>query len=93
MFHANRYTYRNKLHYEFHQLLCDEAEKRNERPTTWAAVELAAMWDRVNQERKNLGKHPLTLDDVKKVESMALGHSDYGTKFALYCTELVEETP
>jgi len=93
MFHTNHYMYRNKLHYDLHQLLCDEAEKRNERGTTWAAMELAAMWGRVNQERKNLDKLPVSLEDVKKVERMALGHSDYGTKFALYCTELVEDTP
>lgn len=32
-----KYHYRNPLHREFHDLLCDEALKRNERPD-WVAL-------------------------------------------------------
>lgn len=32
----------------------------------------------------------LPLSEVERVEQLALGHTDYGIKFALYCSELVE---
>lgn len=31
----------------------------------------------------------VTVDDVEAVEVRAVGHSDYGTKFALYVAELI----
>lgn len=85
-------TYRNELHRELHELLCSEAEKRNER-SDWVEKERGALCDAVNRHRARLGKSPVVLGDVERVETMACGHTDYGTKFALYCTELVEETP
>lgn len=93
MHYANGHTYRNKTHYELHQLLCDEAEKRDDRGfDAWVLAEREAMCDAVNKYRARLGKNPITIEDVARVEQMAVGHTDYGTKYALYCTELVEET-
>jgi len=94
MYRANGHTYRNKLHHDFHMLLCDEADQRDKRGVAeWPLMERRAMWKRVNEERIQLGKVPVPLEEVARVEQTALGHTDYGTKYALYCTELVENTP
>ena len=87
------YTYRNDLHRELHSLLCAEAEKRDGRGLAWVEQERGVMCDAVNRHRARLGKKPVTMDDVEAVEQLAVGHVDYGTKFALYCTELVQERP
>jgi hypothetical protein len=92
MHRVNGYTYRNKLHHSFHELLCSEAEKRDQRED-WPTVERTAMWEAVNRHRTQVGKERLPIEDVERVEQMAVGHTDYGTKYALYCTELVEDTP
>lgn len=34
-------------------------------------------------------KPPLTSAQIERVEQWACGHSDYSSKFALYCAELV----
>jgi len=87
-------SYRNALHRELHELLCSEADLRDQREgITWVEMELQAMLDAVNRHRARLGKTPVAVGDVERVETMASGHTDYGTKFALYCTELVEERP
>lgn len=89
-------TYRNdlhrELHRELHELLCKEAKERRGR-SDWITLERAAMLVAVNRHRARRDKRSLTVGDVERVEMMACGHTDYGTKFALYCTELVELTP
>ncbi len=92
MHNSNGYTYRNKLHHSFHELLSAEAEKRDQRKD-WIVAERTAMWEAVNRHRTQLGKESLTIEDVERVEQSAVGHTDYATKYALYCTELVEITP
>lgn len=87
-----KHLYRNALHQELHELLCSEADKRDQRED-WVMAERGALCDAVNRHRTRLGKSPVTMDDVERVEQQAVGHTDYGTKFALYCTELVEERP
>ena len=87
-----RHTYRNKLHHSFHELLITEAKKRHERED-WITMERTAMWEAVNRHRTQVGKEPVTVEEVERVEQLAVGHTDYGTKYALYCTELVENTP
>lgn len=54
----------------------------------WAIHELNVMFAEVNRRRAENGLAPISLVDVQKVESMACGHSDYSSKFALYCAEL-----
>lgn len=89
-----RYHYRNANHRQLHELLVDEIGKRNDRGgLAWIALERTAMWEGVNTLRHERGKNPLPIEDVEKVERMAEGHTDYDTKFALYCTELVEGRP
>ena len=91
MIHTNGQTYRNDLHRELHELLCSEADQRDQREgITWIKIERQAMCDAVNRHRARLRKAPVAVEDVERVETSASGHTDYGTKFALYCTELVE---
>ena len=47
------------------------------------------IYDAVLRERQRLGKPPVALSAVKRVEQLAMGHFDYSSKFALYCAELV----
>lgn len=92
MHYANGHAYRSPLHHELHELLCAEAAKRDQRQgLSWIGIERQAMCDAVNEHRSARGKAPLPLSEIARVEAMACGHVDYGTKFALYCTELVEE--
>lgn len=94
MHYANGRTYRNVLHCVFHELLCEEADQRDSRSLEeWQRLERETMWNFVNEQRAERGKPPLPLEEVQWAEQKALGHSDYGTKFALYCVELVEDTP
>lgn len=84
-------TYRNTNHRQLHELLCSEADKRDEREgLTWIELERTAMWQAVNVLRHEQGKEPVPIEEVEKVETMAQGHTDYGTKYALYCSELAE---
>jgi len=87
-----RYNYRNTLHHEFHKLLCAQGKLRDQRED-WVTAERTTMWEAVNRHRTQLGKKSLPIEDVARVEQGAVGHTDYGTKYALYCTELVEDTP
>lgn len=89
-----RWSFKNDRHEGFYDLLTKESEKRDQRgPTEWIEAERKAMWEAVNSQRESLGKEPLSLKDVERVEQRAVGHFDYAPKFALYCTELVENTP
>lgn len=47
------------------------------------------MFNAVLKERQKLGLSPIKLSEIKRVETMACGHIDYSSKFALYCAELV----
>lgn len=70
------YTYRNDLHRELHELLCSEAEKRGQRPgDTWITLERESMLKAVNSHRSSIGKSPIAIEDVERVETMAAGHS------------------
>ena len=55
----------------------------------WVLHEREVMFDMVARERAMLGKGPIPITEVVKVERMAQGHSDYSSKYALYCAELV----
>jgi hypothetical protein len=93
VYHRNNQSYRDQIHADLHALLCDEAEKRRQRGVDFAKFERLAMWRKVNEVRAELGKDPLPLRSVEEVEQYALGHFDYGLKFALYCSELVLDRP
>jgi len=57
----------------------------------WVLYERELMLRLVNEERVKAGKAPISIEDVFKAEQQAFGRADYTSKFALYCTELVQE--
>lgn len=87
---------------EFHTILIRAAKSRPERggwvddlcepwprqQPQWVLYERQQMLEAVNVERLTRGLESASESDVKRVEQMAEGHTDYGSKFALYCTEL-----
>lgn len=56
----------------------------------WHIYEMERLLLRVNTLRAQCGFGTITLDDLRRVERMAVGHSDYTHKLALYATELAE---
>lgn len=56
----------------------------------WAAYERARMHETVNEIRAERGLPALPVEDVVRVERLAVGHSDYSRKFAFYCAELTD---
>jgi len=57
----------------------------------WAAYERARMHETVNAIRAERGLPAVSVEDVVRVERLAVGHSDYSSKFAFYCAELAEK--
>lgn len=51
--------------------------------------EMRAMLAQINDHRARHGHDPVVLADVARVERRACGHSDYSSKYALYCADLV----
>ena len=54
----------------------------------WHLYELGTMLLEVNRFRTANKLSPIDIVQLQRVESMACGHSDYSSKFALYCAEL-----
>jgi hypothetical protein len=54
----------------------------------WIEAERDVMLDAVNRERIAAHLEPVTMADIQRVETWACGHSDYSSKFALYCAEI-----
>lgn len=70
-------------------VLESQQSRRNEyRGTEWVDVELDVMHHAVNCERSKRGLPDIERSKVVSVERMACGHTDYSSKFALYCAEL-----
>lgn len=61
--------------------------------TEWIEQERNAMFEEVNRQRAVREQPPVLLKDLMKLETMACGHVDYSSKFALYCAELVLDDP
>lgn len=70
-----------------------KAAKGRKGRKNWVLFERLAMRDAVNEHRRKRGLPLVSADDIEKVETMALGHSDYMSKFALYCSDLVVLSP
>lgn len=75
--------------YLINALSVQQAKRSQYAGTTWIAAERDLMLRETNECRKGLDKSPLAIEQIMRVERMALGHSDYPKKFALYCAELV----
>lgn len=84
-----------------HATLIAAANEREKRPEfidgpdgpecEWAAYERARMHETVNELRADRGLPAVPLEEIVRVERLAVGHSDYGRKFAFYCAELTEK--
>lgn len=66
----------------------DKSKGRGTEPA-WVVFEREQMHEAVTKERAKLGKGPIPLKEIERVEQLAVGHTDYADKFALYCAELV----
>lgn len=77
---------------EMLEILRIEQRKRKFDPD-WITNELQSMTKAVNVERARLRKPPITHHQMELRERQALGHSDYSSKLALYCAELVLDLP
>ncbi len=61
----------------------------NRRVFAWVLFERTVMRNTINAHRAIVrGVCPVPMSHVIRAESNALGHSDYTSKFALYCVEL-----
>lgn|SRR5512139_1515154 len=70
-------------------ILTSQHSRRGEyRGTQWMDVEIDVMHHAVNCERSKRALPDIDRATVVNVERMAAGHSDYASKFALYCAEL-----
>lgn len=80
-----------RLQEELREVLAGLHAKRDTRTTAWVLAELQGMCDAVNVIRLERGRPLVTVSDIERVETGALGHVDYACKFALYCAELALE--
>ncbi len=82
-------TERITLKNHFLDILSNEQRFRESSGIDWIDRERKVMFDEVNNQRALRNKSPMNLADIIKIETAASGHSDYSSKFALYCAELV----
>lgn len=73
------------------ELLAVLSKLQEERPRRkdWVEFESQSMLYAVNCRRILRGKEDVSRADFLQAERSATGHSDYSSKFALYCAELV----
>lgn len=67
------------------------AQRQRGKRADWIEHERSTMFDSVNCERTIMSKRALPITEIERVEKLALGHSDYSLKFALYCAELIHQ--
>ena len=89
---------------KMHEILVEAQTHRNERngwlpdPETgrdtldWILFERNTMFTAVNAERNRRGLEPISMRRFTIAESVAAGHVDYTSKFALYCAEMADGT-
>jgi hypothetical protein len=69
--------------------LGEQQRRRADYPDcAWIDAEIDVMHRAVNRRRSERGLPDLDRATVVRVEQWACGHSDYSSKFALYCAEL-----
>ena len=54
----------------------------------WLKLELEMLLSEINSQRGAAELAPITMRDLRRVETMACGHSGYSHKLAIYCAEL-----
>jgi hypothetical protein len=89
----------NTLVERLREVLRNAQKERPNRPAyvnrefEWVGYEREVMFNAVNAERAKLGRTTICPSLVCIAENAAVGHTDYVEKFALYCAELVLDTP
>lgn len=69
--------------------LIDEAEKRRgRRYEQWREAEAKAVWAATCAFAQRHGLREPAMSEVIRIESQAIGHCDYSSKWALYAVEL-----
>ncbi|MBN9214766.1 MAG: hypothetical protein J0J04_08120 [Microbacterium sp.] len=84
------------VHDRLHRILLDASLERPSRngyneaagELEWVLHERATMLAEVNRIRAERGVGPVDEAAIMDAEQPALGHVDYSSKFALYCSEL-----
>lgn len=56
--------------------------------SAWVGWEAEQMLDLTNLIRLGTGLPPATIDQIRRIEQSACGHSDYADKYALRCAFL-----
>lgn len=74
----------------FDALVRKMQERSDRRVDAWVRAERMAVAVAANRwaEAHGMGRR-VTVDDVERVETMAMGHVDYARKLALYVAELL----
>lgn len=57
----------------------------------WVRFERTVLLDEVNRLRSAAGRELVTVEQILRKESLALGHHDYPTKFAIGAADLVRD--
>lgn len=82
------------LHKHMREVLAGVQAKREEvSDDSWIRREQEAMLQAVNIERVRRRLSPITMEMLIRREQLAVGHTDYSVKFALYCAELALGLP
>ncbi len=78
---------------DIYDALTREAAKRKSRPLeVWIAAERDAVWRAARDAALQLGSPVPTMDQVKNAECAALGHSDFGSKWARRVSEIITQS-
>lgn len=70
-------------------LAAEASQRRGRTFDEWSRAEAQALWTAARDFAQQHGLQVPLLADVVRVERQACGHSDYGSKWALYVTELM----
>lgn len=65
-----------------------QAKRDQYAESRWIEAERAVMHRETNRWRATFGLPPVEVSAIERVERWACGHSDYSSKFALYCAEI-----
>ncbi|WP_137917221.1 hypothetical protein [Hydrogenophaga sp. 2FB] len=70
----------------------NEAAKRKSRPgLTWIELERATVHSAATEQAMANGWSAPSIADVERFEACASGHTDYGSKWALYLVEFMRK--
>lgn len=69
-------------------LTIQQAKRSQYNGADWIDAERFVMQREVNEWRLQFGLRLVDVAAIKRAERMASGHSDYSSKFALYCAEI-----